>query len=181
MLLLCLTSRTCNCSILGEYSIPLDCKLSEPYPSWTPLLHHIRSGGNHYLWIPKPSLPLIQLGSHCVYDHGECSSGYTCSLALTSSHFVLQAGHNSSIGQFPKASQLGTAAFVLMNLTVVFTLLLWISLVGVIVGYNDGANRCYGIYYDRSTGYRACKFSKQYSTSNANDTFPLFSAACYSY
>ena len=67
----------------------------------------------------------------------------SCCLQCTHLHLFLQASHNNSIGQYPKASKLGTAAFVLTNLTVVFTLLLWVLLIGVIVWYHYGPNSCY--------------------------------------
>ena len=84
----------------------------------------------------------------------------SCCLQCTHLHLSLQASHNKSIGQYPKASKLGTAAFVLTSLTVVFTLLLWVSLIGVIVGYNDGANRCEVTYNINRNGSYAdvCKF-----------------------
>lgn len=64
--------------------------------------------------------------------------------------------NQKSIGQYPSASKLATAAFVLANLTVVFTLLLWIVFVGLIVA-NTGSTTCRGILYDPYSGYR--KFS----------------------
>ena len=68
---------------------------------------------------------------------------------------------SKSSGQYPTASKLATAAFVLSNLSVVMTLLLWVMIVGLIVAYTDNRAYCYGIRYDQYSGtyrkWRDCK------------------------
>lgn len=71
--------------------------------------------------------------------------------SVRSVFFLLQSMHQKSIGQYPSASKLSTAAFVLTNLGVVLTLLSWVLFTGLILG---NTQRCRAIDYNYDTGYR---------------------------
>ena len=62
----------------------------------------------------------------------------------------MQSISQKNSGQYPSASKLGVAAFVLSNVSVVITLLLWLMIVGLIVAYtgNRAVTNCYSIRYE---------------------------------
>lgn len=64
----------------------------------------------------------------------------------------MQSINQMNLGQYPNASNLAVAAFVLSNLSVVMTLLLWLMIVGLVVAYSDGraGSTCYSVRYDGS-------------------------------
>jgi hypothetical protein len=73
--------------------------------------------------------------------------------------------HKKSTGQYPSASKWGTAAFVLANVAVVFTLFLWIIFIGLILGYNN--DTCNSIVYSSYEG----RYRKFYAAGGRNSHF----------
>ena len=61
--------------------------------------------------------------------------------------------HKKSQGQYPAASKLGMAAFILTNITVVLVLLSWLVIVGALVGVTGRRGPCEAISYGRYDGY----------------------------
>lgn len=64
-----------------------------------------------------------------------------------------QSMQQTKVGQNPAAVKLSSSAFILANLTLVSTLLLWILIVGLTVGYAEDRTVCQAIIYEGDRGF----------------------------
>lgn len=61
--------------------------------------------------------------------------------------------HKRSQGQYPAASKLATAAFVLTTINIMLVLGSWVIIVGSLVGVTGDRGRCSAIRYSQYRGY----------------------------
>ena len=71
-------------------------------------------------------------------------------------YLFLQSMHQKSQGQYASASKKATIAFVLAILTLVLTLLSWVVVVGLLVGFNRDNGPCRSVSHSTYEGYGEC-------------------------